>query len=175
MSLVKKSTALFNSVEISTRIDRGWRMKYKERLASSEDYEFLYALKKAAEYDAVYRVFGWDEKIQRGFHEQEWNEARPVIVMCNDRKVGRYLFVPDKGGFYFGRFFLLPYVQGHGIGSTILKRCLIKASGKTVSLRYLKGNRVQGLYERHGFQVTASDKHFVHMQYNNSLLNRTIE
>ncbi|MGF1778927.1 GNAT family N-acetyltransferase [Vibrio nomapromontoriensis] len=147
-------------------------MKYKEQLVSDEDFEFLYALKKAAEYDAVCRVFGWNEKTQRRFHQQEWNEAKPVVVLCNDQKVGSYLFMPDEDGYYFGRFFLLPHVQGYGIGSTILKRCLAKAAGKTVSLRYLKGNRVHRLYDRHGFQVTKSDKHFVHMQYKSSLLTR---
>ncbi|EJE8540648.1 N-acetyltransferase, partial [Vibrio vulnificus] len=36
-------------------------MFYKEREATVDDYEFLFELKKLAEFDAIKSVFGWDE------------------------------------------------------------------------------------------------------------------
>lgn len=41
------------------------------RDATAADFEFLYQLKKKAEYDAVEAVFGWDEVTQRAIHQQE--------------------------------------------------------------------------------------------------------
>ncbi len=140
-------------------------MNYTERQASNEDYEFLYELKKAEEYDAVTRVFGWDEPLQRSLHEKDWNHAKPTIIEISGNRVGSYLLEPKSDGYYFGRFFLFPHYQGCGIGAAVLKSCIQKASGKTIRLCYLQGNQVQSLYIRHGFQVTEQDEHFVHMQY----------
>jgi hypothetical protein len=56
------------------------RMKYKERAASQDDFEFLFELKKAAEYDAVSRVFGWNEALQRQLHEQDFYLNHNVMV-----------------------------------------------------------------------------------------------
>jgi hypothetical protein len=53
-------------------------MGYTERKATIEDFEFLFELKKAAEYEAIVRLFGWDEALQRQLHENEWLQARPT-------------------------------------------------------------------------------------------------
>lgn len=39
-------------------------MFYKEREATVDDYEFLFELKKLAEFDTIKSVFGWDESLQ---------------------------------------------------------------------------------------------------------------
>lgn len=44
------------------------------RPAKRDDYEFLFNLKKAAEFEAINSVFGWNEKIQREIHSQEWGK-----------------------------------------------------------------------------------------------------
>lgn len=139
-------------------------MGYTERKATIEDFEFLFELKKAAEYEAIVQVFGWDEALQRQLHENEWLQARPTIIMKNDKRIGSYLFVPQEEGYYFGRFFLLPEHQGKGIGSAIIESCIHSAQSATISLCYLIGNPVQSLYERYGFKVMNQDEHFVYMQ-----------
>ncbi len=40
---------------------------FEVREAIDEDYEFLFELKKAAEYEPVKAVFGWDENVQKQF------------------------------------------------------------------------------------------------------------
>ncbi len=140
-------------------------MNYLEREASNNDFDFLFELKKEAEYEAVLHVFGWDETFQRQLHEQEWKKAKPTVIESCGKKVGSYLFQPTEDGFYFGRFFLLQEFQGQGIGSSILKSCIAKAGQETIFLCYLHGNHVHSLYERHGFEVTCKDEHFVYMKY----------
>ncbi|NOH31751.1 GNAT family N-acetyltransferase [Vibrio mediterranei] len=138
-------------------------MTYSERAARSNDFDFLFELKKAAEYEAVSRVFGWDESLQRHLHEVEWSQAKPTIIEIDGKRIGSYLLKPQDGGYYFGRFFLLPDYQGKGIGSAVIKDCIGKAKSQPITLCYLVGNQVHSLYERHGFRVTHQDEHFVHM------------
>ncbi|MGR5284768.1 GNAT family N-acetyltransferase [Vibrio maritimus] len=140
-------------------------MNFTERAASCDDFEFLFELKKVAEYEAVSRVFGWDEDLQRQLHENEWSQAKPTIIEVDGKRVGSYLFEPQQGGgYYFGRFFLLPEYQGKGIGSGVLESCITKSRTRTISLCYLIGNQVHSLYERYGFRVTGQDEHFVYMR-----------
>jgi len=141
------------------------KMKYTERVASGDDFEFLFELKKAAEYDAVSRVFGWDEMLQRQIHEEEWSHAKPTIIEVNGVRAGSYLFQPQGSNYYFGRFFLMPQFQGQGIGSAVIENCIAKATPKSIDLCHLIGNKVNSLYVRHGFKVTGKDDHFVYMQY----------
>ncbi|EIZ1178898.1 GNAT family N-acetyltransferase [Vibrio parahaemolyticus] len=138
---------------------------FEVREAIDEDYEFLFELKKAAEYEPVKAVFGWEENVQQEIHRNEWNEAKPTIIEIEGVPVGRYLVQAHPEHLYFGRFFLLPACQGKGIGSQVLKTVIQLANEKSlpIQLCYLQGNRVGQLYERFGFEVASQDEQFVHM------------
>ncbi|EJC6798638.1 GNAT family N-acetyltransferase [Vibrio parahaemolyticus] len=138
---------------------------FEVREAIDEDYEFLFELKKAAEYEPVKAVFGWDENVQKEIHRNEWNEAKPTIIEIEGAPVGSYLVQNHPDHLYFGRFFLLPACQGKGIGSQVLKTVIQLANEKSLSIQlcYLQGNRVGQLYKRFGFEVTKQDEQFVHM------------
>ncbi|EGQ7814867.1 GNAT family N-acetyltransferase [Vibrio parahaemolyticus] len=138
---------------------------FEVREAIDEDYEFLFELKKAAEYEPVKAVFGWEENVQKEIHRNEWNEAKPTIIEMEGAPVGSYLVRAHPEHLYFGRFFLLPACQGKGIGSQVLKTVIQLANEKSlpIQLCYLQGNRVGQLYERFGFEVTSQDEQFVHM------------
>ncbi|WP_274008796.1 GNAT family N-acetyltransferase [Vibrio parahaemolyticus] len=138
---------------------------FEVREAIDEDYEFLFELKKAAEYEPVKAVFGWEENVQKEIHRNEWNEAKPTIIEMEGAPVGSYLVQAHSEHLYFGRFFLVPACQGKGIGSQVLKTVIQLANEKSlpIQLCYLQGNRVGQLYERFGFEVTSQDEQFVHM------------
>lgn len=141
-------------------------LQFSTRAACSSDVEFLFTLKKAAEFDLIHAVFGWDEKQQRIIHQDEWHEARPRIVEYSGNPVGSYL-LQDKGDhFYFGRFFLLPTFHNKGIGSQLLAQCTALADHqqKPIKLCYLQGSPVARLYQRMGFEIIAQDTQFVTMQ-----------
>ncbi len=135
------------------------------RQAELGDYEFLFELKKAAEYEPINAVFGWDEYVQRDIHRQEWEDGKPKIIEINGESIGSYLVQEHSDYLYFGRFFLLPQFQGKGLGSKILKGVVELAHEKSLPIKlcYLQGNRVGELYSRFGFQVVCQDKQFVHM------------
>lgn len=138
---------------------------YKTRKAENSDYEFLFELKKAAEYQPIKEVFGWDENIQREIHRKEWQEDKPTIIEIDGVAVGSYLVQFHPEHLYFGRFFLLPHYQGKGIGSQVLGAVIELASQNSLPIKlcYLQGNRVGQLYSRLGFEVTGEDPQFVHM------------
>ncbi|MCR9473026.1 GNAT family N-acetyltransferase [Vibrio diabolicus] len=138
---------------------------YETRKAENSDYEFLFELKKSAEFEPIKAVFGWDENVQREIHRSEWNEEQPTIIEVDGLAVGSYLVQYHTESLYFGRFFLLPQYQGKGIGSQVLKDVIEIAAQKSLPIKlcYLQGNRVGQLYKRLGFEVTGQDEQFVHM------------
>ncbi|MCS0307812.1 GNAT family N-acetyltransferase [Vibrio diabolicus] len=138
---------------------------YETRKAKSSDYEFLFELKKSAEFEPIKAVFGWDENVQREIHRNEWEEEKPTIIEVDGVAVGSYLVQLHSEHLYFGRFFLLPKYQGKGIGSQIVKTVIALANRKSLPIKlcYLQGNRVGQLYKRLGFEVIGQDEQFVHM------------
>ncbi len=135
------------------------------RQAEVEDYDFLLNLKKAAEYEPIKAIFGWDESVQREIHHCEWEESKPTVIEINGFRVGSYLVQLKSDHLYFGRFSLLPEYQANGIGSQVLKSVIELSEQKSLPIKlcYLQGNRVGQLYKRLGFEVIEQDKQFVHM------------
>jgi GNAT superfamily N-acetyltransferase len=147
-------------------------MNFFERQSIPSDYEFLFTLKKSAEFDAVKAVFGWDEQAQRDIHEAEWKEAQPTIIEVSGEPAGSYLFQELSEHFYFGRFFLLSKYHGLGVGSQILEKLVTEADmrQKPIKLCYLQGNRAASLYEKFGFKRISEDSNFVYMLRENKCL-----
>ncbi|WP_305816794.1 GNAT family N-acetyltransferase [Photobacterium leiognathi] len=138
---------------------------FTTRQAKNTDYNFLFDLKKAAEYEPIKAIFGWDETIQQRIHREEWELAKPTIIEINGKPAGSYLVQRHDDHIYFGRFFLLPQYQGQGIGSQILNDVIEQAQSASLPIKliYIKTNRVEKLYLRFGFEVTHQDDQFVHM------------
>lgn len=138
---------------------------YETRKAQNSDYEFLFELKKLAEFEPIKAVFGWDEDVQREIHRTEWEEDKPTIIVVDGVAAGSYLVQLHAEYLYFGRFFLLPEFQGKGIGSRVLKSVIENADKMSLPIKlcYLQGNRVGQLYERFGFSLTGQDEQFVNM------------
>ncbi|MDF4462289.1 GNAT family N-acetyltransferase [Vibrio parahaemolyticus] len=138
---------------------------FDTRKAENDDYEFLFELKKLAEYEPIKAVFGWDENVQRKIHRDEWADDKPTIIQLDGIRIGSYLVQNHSDHLYFGRFFLLPQCQGMGIGSQVLKSIIQLAREKSLPIKlcYLQGNRVGQLYKRFGFEVIEQDEEFVYM------------
>ena len=147
-------------------------MKFSTRSANNNDFEFLFELKKVAEFEAIKAIFGWDDEIQREIHHDEWSEERPTIIEISGNEIGSFLLQNKGDYFYFCRFFLLPDFHGKGIGSKILSQCLDIADSerKSIKLCYLQGNRVGELYHKFGFKVISKDAQFVYMQRQSTCL-----
>jgi len=134
--------------------------------ATDDDREFSYQAKKAAEGDYITAIWGWNEQIQRRFHIRAWEERRPDIIRYDGKPVGTLYAREEEGCFHIRQFFILPEWQRKGIGSCLLERVLAQAdrTGLVAKVAFLKGNRVQSLYERFGFRLTSQRDNFCFMQ-----------
>jgi len=140
-------------------------MNIEYRLATDQDYDFAFNLKKSAEYGPIDAIFGWDEVVQQQMHAQEWIDGKPMLICIDGIAVGSYKIEVESKHIHFCRFFLLPEHQGKGLGSQVLKQLITLAKEKQLpcKLSLLQGNRVGELYARFGFVIDNSDSQFVYM------------
>jgi GNAT superfamily N-acetyltransferase len=128
--------------------------------------EFSYQVKKAAEGEYIVSMFGWDEDVQRGFHDKAWQEQKPDVITYDGKLIGTIATIEIEDCIEIGQFFILPEYQRKGIGTHLLKNILDKAdqSGKNVTLKFLKNNPVKSLYVRNGFRLVYTSEVAHHME-----------
>jgi GNAT superfamily N-acetyltransferase len=128
--------------------------------------EFSYQVKKAAEGEYITLMFGWDEDVQRGFHAKAWQQQKPDIITYDGKLIGTIATIESEDCVEIGQLFILPEYQNKGIGTYLLKSILDKAdqSGKNVTLKFLKNNRVKSLYIRNGFRLVYTSEVAHHME-----------
>ncbi|GAI75456.1 unnamed protein product [marine sediment metagenome] len=146
-------------------------MKYEHSLiklipADESHREFSYQVKKTAEGTYITQIWGWDENIQRDFHNKDWQDHKPEIIAYDCKPIGTIYITENEKCIKIRQFFILPEYQNKGIGSYLLKRILDKAdrSGRITKLDYLKSSPVGSLYKRNGFQIVEVDEAFYYME-----------
>ena len=136
-------------------------------IPADETYrEFSYEVKKKAEGEYITSLFGWDEEVQRDFHDKAWEQQKPDIISYDGKPVGTIATIETEDCIEVGQFFILPEYQNKGIGSYLLKSILDRADrlGKNVTLRFLKNNPVKSLYVRNGFRFIYTGEVAYHME-----------
>ena len=136
-------------------------------IPADETYrEFSYQVKKAAEGEYITSMFGWDEDVQRDFHDKAWQQQKPDIMTYNGRLIGTVATIESEDCIEIGQFFILPEYQRKGIGTHFLESILDKADqlGKNVVLKFLKSNPVESLYVRNGFRLVDTDEILHYME-----------
>jgi len=128
--------------------------------------EFSYQVKKEAEGEYITHMFGWDEDVQRDFHDRAWQEQKPDIITYDGKPIGTIATIEGEDCIEIGQFFILPDYQNKGIGTCLLKSILDKADrlGKNIALCFLKNNPVKSLYVRNGFRVVDTDEILCRME-----------
>jgi GNAT superfamily N-acetyltransferase len=121
--------------------------------------EFSYQVKKAAEGEYITSMFGWDEGVQRGYHDKAWQQQKPDIITYDGKLIGTIATVESEDCTEVGQFFVLPDYQSKGIGTCLLKSILDRADqlGRNVTLKFLKNNPVKSLYVRNGFRIVDTN------------------
>jgi len=136
-------------------------------IPADETYRgFSYQAKKAAEAEYIALMFGWDEDVQRGFHDKAWQQQKPDIITYDGKLIGTIATIESEDCIEIGQFFILPDYQNKGIGTYLLKNILDKADqlGRNVRLKFLKNNPVKSLYVRNGFRVVDTNQIMHYME-----------
>ncbi len=98
-------------------------------------------------------IWGWDEQVQRAFHERAFNPRRWQIITAGRADVGMLDFERRPEEIYLSRIEIHPGYQGRGIGTRIISALLGEAerTGQDLVLDVLTVNRrAQALYQRLG-------------------------
>ncbi len=114
--------------------------------------------------DYITAIWGWDEQVQRAFHERGFNPRRWRIITAGQADVGMLDVDYRPGEIYLSRIEIHPGYQGRGIGTRIISALVDEAErkGQDLVLDVLSVNRrAQALYQRLGMKevVRHSDHH----------------
>jgi len=136
-------------------------------IPADETYrEFSYQVKKMAEGEYITSMFGWDEDVQRDFHDKAWQQQKPDIITYDGKLIGTIATIETEDCIDIGQFFILPEYQRKGIGTYLLKNILDRADrmSKNVTLKFLKNNPVESLYVRKDFRLVYTSEVAYHME-----------
>jgi ribosomal protein S18 acetylase RimI-like enzyme len=128
------------------------------RSATPADSEFCFRLHKAAMGDYLGAVWGWDEKVQRGFHNRSFNPRRWRIIAANGTDIGMLDVERRPDEIYLSRIEIHPDHQGRGFGTRVIRALIDEARQRDqdLVLDVLAVNqRAQALYRRLGLSEVA--------------------
>jgi ribosomal protein S18 acetylase RimI-like enzyme len=147
-----------------------WRMKGKisTRQAHEHDREFARLAHHSAYRDVVERQFGpWDEAMQDGFFENEWNPEKKQILCVDGVDCGYYVVEHQPDDIHVRELVIHPDFQGRGIGTLFLQRLQKEAeeSGVPVRLGTFQQNHAVRLYRRLGFREIGTTEAHVLLEW----------
>lgn len=140
-------------------------MNISLRAACDHDVVFARSLYFDTMREIINRLFGWDQ------HREQENFARFFkleevrIITVDDQDVGWIQEQISERSINLGSFYVLPAMQGRGIGTYVLRILLEQAASesKTVTLAVAKINPARLLYEKLGFRTTHEDEYKFYM------------
>ena len=128
------------------------------RPVTPADAEFCYQLHKAAMGEYIAATWGWDEQVQRAFHERAFNPHRWQIITEGEVDAGMLDVEYRPGEIYLSRIEIDPGYQGQAIGARVISVLVDEAErkGQDLVLDVLTVNRrAQALYQRLGLTEVA--------------------
>ncbi|HEY9735320.1 MAG TPA: GNAT family N-acetyltransferase, partial [Trichocoleus sp.] len=130
------------------------------RVATPEDYDFLYGLHCATMRDYIEATWGWDEAWQQNHFKQHFQPEANQIILLNGHKIGRVEMDCNEDRDHIGNIQILPAHQNNRVGSRVILNIIRQAQLKErpVTLQVLKVNPARQLYERLGFVVEGEDE-----------------
>ena len=123
------------------------------RPATSDDSDYCFGLHKAAMGAYVTAVWGWDEALQREYHDRVFAPGQWQIITVDGLNAGVLHVEYRDTEIYLGRISIHPDYQGRGIGSELIGDLLREArgQGRDLTLDVLVVNqRAHALYLRLG-------------------------
>jgi len=133
-----------------------------KRPATPDDYDFLYALRRAAVKASVSRTWGWNEAWQQNYFQERFDPSETKVLQWQGQDVGAISVSETEDDLYLALIAILPKFQGRGWGTAVIQDLIHQAqkSGKTFTLHVLKTNpEARKLYERLGLQIVAKEEY----------------
>ncbi|MBQ1111857.1 MULTISPECIES: GNAT family N-acetyltransferase [Streptomyces] len=138
-----------------TRTPHDWTL----RPALPEDVEAIAELRAVVMRPDLERLGRYDEDRVRQRLRDSYSPEHTSIVEAAGAFAGSVALRPAADDRWLEHFYLSPALQGHGIGSAVLRTLLARADAERVPVRLnvLRGSAARRLYERHGFALERED------------------
>lgn len=129
------------------------------RPALPEDVEVIAELRAVVMRPDLERLGRYDGRRVRQRLRDSYAPEHTSIVEAMRRLRGMRGAAVTADGWWLESFLLSPALQGHGIGSAVLRTLLDRADAERVPVRLnvLRGSAARRLYERHGFALERED------------------
>ncbi|MEU8181589.1 GNAT family N-acetyltransferase [Micromonospora sp. NPDC049047] len=129
------------------------------RPASVADVEAVAELRAVALRADLERLGRYDDKRVRQRLRDGFAAAYTWVVEVDGAFAGCVALRPDEDAHWLEHFYLVPQLQGSGIGTAVLRELLDRcdSDGTLVRLNVLRGSPARRLYERHGFTLDTED------------------
>lgn len=127
---------------------------YHLRPATDDDMHRLFEIHRAAMFEYVDRVWGWDEADQEARFRDYLRTSDVQVIEVAGEVAGFVHIVSAPDGITIANIELAPPYQNQGIGSDLMQQTLARAreAGVPVTLRVLKVNpEARRLYDSLGF------------------------
>jgi len=129
------------------------------RPALPEDVEAIAELRALVMRPDLERLGRYDENRVRQRLRDAYAPEHTSVVEAGGAFAGCVTLRPAADCWWLESVLLSPALQGHGIGSTVLRTLLARADAERVPVRLnvLQGSAARRLYERHGFARERED------------------
>lgn len=129
------------------------------RPAVPEDVEAVAELRALVMRPDLERLGRYDEHRVRQRLRDAFLPGHTSVIESGGAFAGCVTLRPGADGWWLEDFLLSPVLQGHGIGSAVLRSLPARADAErlTVRLDVLRGSAARRLYERHGFGLERED------------------
>lgn len=129
------------------------------RPALPEDVEAIAELRAVVMRPDLERLGRYDEHRVRQRLRDSYAPEHTSIIEAAGALAGCVALRPAADDRWLEHFYLSPALQGHGVGSDVLRTLLDRADAERVPVRLnvLRGSAARRLYERHGFALERED------------------
>jgi ribosomal protein S18 acetylase RimI-like enzyme len=141
-------------------------MDIRLRASQAKDFAFARELYFETMRPMIERLFGWNQARQEENFTRWFDLDEVSIITADGIDVGWIQQRADSGGIFLGSIYVMPSMQGLGIGTRILRSLLASArdQSKVLTLAVMKINPAIRLYERLGFRTTHEDEYKLYMR-----------
>ena len=114
----------------------------------------------------IERLFGWDQSREERNFARFFKVEEARIIVADGQEVGWIQEQVEERTINLGSFYVMPAMQGRGIGTRVLDMLLARAGdqSKAFTLAVVKTNPARYFYEKRGFRVTHEDQHKLYMR-----------
>jgi ribosomal protein S18 acetylase RimI-like enzyme len=152
---------------------------FELRPATPEDYEELLAVYASTRADELAQVAWWDDNQKLAFCRMQYDaqkadydgrfpDTQYDLILLEGRTAGRIWIGRDAEEIHMLDISLLPWAQGRGIGTALIRQLIEEARASGRRLRhtvFVMNEGARRLYERLGFVVFEEVGPYLYMEW----------